>query len=94
MASTEAPARNRRIMTIYGTRPEAIKVAPIIKEIERAEGLENIVVVTGQHREMLDQVNDMFAILPDHDLNIMASGQGLNQIAARVIAGVDEVLAA
>ena len=46
MASTEAPARNRRIMTIYGTRPEAIKVAPIIKEIERAEGLENIVVVT------------------------------------------------
>ena len=94
MASTEAPARNRRIMTIYGTRPEAIKVAPIIKEIERAEGLENIVVVTGQHREMLDQVNDMFDIRPDHDLNIMARGQGLNQIAARVIAGVDEVLAA
>lgn len=81
-----------RIMTIYGTRPEAIKVAPIIKAIERDDELENIIVVTGQHREMLDQVNTMFEIVPDHDLNIMAAGQSLNGIVAKVISGVDSVL--
>ena len=81
-----------RIMTIYGTRPEAIKVAPIIKAIERDDELENIIVVTGQHREMLDQVNTMFNIVPDHDMNIMAAGQSLNGIVAKVIAGVDEIL--
>lgn len=82
-----------RIMTIYGTRPEAIKVAPIIKAIESADGLESITVVTGQHREMLDQVNTMFEIVPDHDLNIMSSQQTLNGIVAKVISGVDEILA-
>lgn len=81
-----------RIMTIYGTRPEAIKVAPIIKAIEQDSELENIIVVTGQHREMLDQVNTMFDIVPDHDLNIMAAGQSLNGIVARVISGVDAIL--
>lgn len=81
-----------RIMTIYGTRPEAIKVAPIIKAIEAAADLENIIVVTGQHREMLDQVNEMFEIVPDHDLNIMSNGQTLNGIVAKVIQGVDQVL--
>lgn len=81
-----------RIMTIYGTRPEAIKVAPIIKAIEASEDLENIIVVTGQHREMLDQVNTMFEIVPDHDLNIMSAGQSLNQIAAKVITGIDSIL--
>lgn len=81
-----------RIMTIYGTRPEAIKVAPIIKAIEAAEDLTSIVVVTGQHREMLDQVNSMFEIIPDHDLNIMSAGQSLNQIVARVITGIDGIL--
>lgn len=81
-----------RIMTIYGTRPEAIKVAPIIMAIEQDSELENIIVVTGQHREMLDQVNTMFDIVPDHDLNIMAAGQSLNGIVARVISGVDTIL--
>ncbi|MFC0675704.1 non-hydrolyzing UDP-N-acetylglucosamine 2-epimerase [Brachybacterium hainanense] len=81
-----------RIMTIYGTRPEAIKVAPIIKAIEEAEDLESITVVTGQHREMLDQVNEMFGIVPDHDLDIMSAGQTLNGIVAKVVTGVDEVL--
>lgn len=81
-----------RIMTIYGTRPEAIKVAPIIKAIEAADGLENIIVVTGQHREMLDQVNSMFGIVPDHDMNIMSAGQSLNAIVAKVIAGIDQIL--
>lgn len=82
-----------RIMTIYGTRPEAIKVAPIIKAIEAADGLESVTVVTGQHREMLDQVNTMFEIVPDHDMNIMSADQSLNRIVAKVIAGVDEILA-
>src|SRR5699024_10725179 len=80
-------------MTIYGTRPEAIKVAPIIKAIEQDPDLENVIVVTGQHREMLDQVNTMFEIVPDHDLNIMAASQSLNGIAAKVISGVDSILA-
>ena len=79
-------------MTIYGTRPEAIKVAPIIKAIEQDSELENIIVVTGQHREMLDQVNTMFSIVPDHDLNIMAAGQSLNGIVSKVISGVDTIL--
>lgn len=83
-----------RIMTIYGTRPEAIKVAPIVKAIESADDLESVTVVTGQHREMLDQVNTMFGITPDHDLNIMSKGQTLNGIVAKVISGVDEVLRA
>lgn len=81
-----------RIMTIYGTRPEAIKVAPIIRVIEAADDLESIAVVTGQHREMLDQVNSMFKIVPDHDLDIMSDGQTLNGIVAKVIAGVDGIL--
>lgn len=81
-----------RIMTIYGTRPEAIKVAPIIKAIEAEEGMESISVVTGQHREMLDQVNSAFNIKPHRDLNIMATGQTLNQIVGKVVTGVDEIL--
>lgn len=79
-------------MTIYGTRPEAIKVAPIIKSIEADDALESIAVVTGQHREMLDQVNTMFDIVPDNDLNIMSSAQTLNGIVARVISGIDGIL--
>lgn len=81
-----------RIMTIYGTRPEAIKVAPINSAIDADPDLENIVVVTGQHREMLDQVNAVFGIVPDHDLDIMTSGQTLNQIVARVIDGADRLI--
>ncbi|WP_231928204.1 non-hydrolyzing UDP-N-acetylglucosamine 2-epimerase [Devriesea agamarum] len=81
-----------RVMTIYGTRPEAIKVAPVIKAIDMAEDMDSIVVVTGQHREMLDQVNQLFEIVPDRDLDIMSAGQSLNGIVARVIEGVDRVL--
>ena len=81
-----------RIMTVYGTRPEAIKVAPILKAIEEASDLENIVVSTGQHREMLDQVNAMFGITPDHDLSIMSAGQTLNGVVSKVIEGVDRIL--
>lgn len=80
-------------MTVYGTRPEAIKVAPVIAEIERSGHLANSIVVTGQHREMLDEVNRLFGIEPDHDLDIMRHGQTLAQIAARVLDGLDPILA-
>ena len=80
-------------MTIYGTRPEAIKVAPVIKALEADDRFESIAVITGQHREMLDQVNTMFGITPDEDLDIMRPGQSLNGIVSRAIAGLDELLA-
>ncbi|WP_432791708.1 UDP-N-acetylglucosamine 2-epimerase (non-hydrolyzing) [Brevibacterium sp. K11IcPPYGO002] len=79
-------------MVIYGTRPEAIKVAPVIKALERDTKLRPIVVVTAQHREMLDQVNEVFDIVPDVDLNLMAHGQTLNAIAGNVISKIDTVL--
>ncbi len=82
----------RRIMVVYGTRPEAIKVAPVIKALEDHPVLAPITVVTGQHREMLDQVNELFDIVPDHDLDIFEHGAGLSQIFARVLERLDPVL--
>lgn len=82
-----------KVMVVYGTRPEAIKVAPVIKALEADPSLEPIVVVTAQHREMLDQVNEVFNVVPDVDLNLMAHGQTLNSIAGSVISKIDEVLA-
>ncbi|MGO2812856.1 MAG: non-hydrolyzing UDP-N-acetylglucosamine 2-epimerase [Brevibacterium aurantiacum] len=79
-------------MVIYGTRPEGIKVAPVIKALDEDDWLTPIVVVTAQHREMLDQVNEVFEIEPDVDLNLMAHGQTLNRIAGSVISGIDVVL--
>lgn len=76
-------------MPIYGTRPEAIKMAPIIKALQEADDLECEVTVTGQHREMLDQVNDLFGIVPDHDLNIIRPRQTLNGVMTRTIDGLD-----
>ena len=84
----------RRVMTIYGTRPEAIKMAPLIAEMQDHEGLEPVVAVTGQHREMLDQVNELFGIVPEHDLNLMTPGADLAQIAARALTSVSDLLAA
>lgn len=81
------------VLTVFGTRPEAIKVAPIIRAIETSEHLRSRTLVTAQHREMLDQVNDLFGIVPDFDLDIMAAGQTLNGIASRVIGELDAVLA-
>lgn len=86
--------QQHKIMTVYGTRPEAIKVATVIDALERDERFESIPVVTGQHREMLDQVNEMFGITPKHDLDLMSHGQPLNGIVARAIAGIDEIIAA
>lgn len=81
-----------KIMTVYGTRPEAIKVAPLIKALETDDRLQSIAVSTGQHREMLDQVNAMFGITPKIDLSIMRPGQTLNGIVSRVIGELDAVL--
>ncbi|TQE43441.1 UDP-N-acetylglucosamine 2-epimerase (non-hydrolyzing) [Corynebacterium phoceense] len=81
-----------KITTIYGTRPEAIKVAPVIKALESDERFESIAVSTGQHKEMLEQVNTMFGISPKHDLHLMKPGQGLNELVSRAIAGLDSIL--
>lgn len=81
-----------RVLTIYGTRPEAIKVAPVIKAIDAAPDMTSIAVVTGQHREMLDQVNALFDLVPSHDMNIMHHGQGLNSMVAKVASGVDALI--
>jgi UDP-N-acetylglucosamine 2-epimerase (non-hydrolysing) len=83
-----------RIMTVYGTRPEAIKVAPVIKALEASDVLDSVTVVTGQHREMLDQVNEIFEIQPDHDLDIFEHGASLSQIVARVLERLDPILEA
>lgn len=81
-----------KIMTVYGTRPEAIKVAPLIKALEGDDRFASVAVSTGQHREMLDQVNAMFGITPKIDLSIMRPGQTLNTIVSRVISELDPVL--
>ncbi|WP_440220153.1 non-hydrolyzing UDP-N-acetylglucosamine 2-epimerase [Dietzia sp. MNB45] len=83
--------RCKRVMVVYGTRPEAIKVAPIIAELESANNLEVTAIVTGQHREMLDQVNKVFGISPLEDLDLHSTGQGLNDLAARIFASVHPV---
>ncbi|GAA1379594.1 non-hydrolyzing UDP-N-acetylglucosamine 2-epimerase [Luteococcus sanguinis] len=80
------------VLAVYGTRPEAIKMAPVIKALETSETLHCEIAVTGQHREMLDQVNEMFGIVPDHDLNVFEPGQTLNALMAKVFARIDPVL--
>ncbi|TVU57078.1 UDP-N-acetylglucosamine 2-epimerase (non-hydrolyzing) [Corynebacterium aurimucosum] len=81
-----------KIMTVYGTRPEAIKVAPVIKALEKDERFESVAVSTGQHKEMLEQVNTMFGIEPKLDLHLMKRGQGLNEIVSRALMGLDEII--
>ena len=83
----------KRIMLVFGTRPEAIKMAPLVKAFQAVpEKFETIVCVTGQHREMLDQVLHLFEIKPDYDLNIMKAGQDLYDVTSRVITGMRDVL--
>ena len=81
-----------KVMTIFGTRPEAIKMAPLVKELESRKEINSIVCVTAQHREMLDQVLNIFKIKPDYDLNIMKQGQSLSEITSRVLLGLEEVI--
>jgi len=86
----EATVRHR-VMVVYGTRPEAIKCAPLIKEIAGDDHLDALVVVTGQHREVLAQVNNLFGIRPDHDLAIMGHGQPLSTVFSRALVGLDPI---
>ena len=88
-------SNRKRVLLVFGTRPEAIKVAPLVKEFQQqADAFETVVCVTGQHREMLDQVLRLFEIVPDYDLNIMKDGQDLYDITARVLVGMRDVIKA
>lgn len=81
-----------KVMTVFGTRPEAIKMAPVVKALEREERIDSCVVLTAQHREMLDQVVTLFQITPDHDLDLMKHGQTLASLTTGVLSGMDEIL--
>lgn len=82
----------KKVMLVFGTRPEAIKMCPLVKEFQkRSDEFETIVCVTGQHREMLDQVLKIFDVCPDYDLNIMKQGQDLTDVSARVLTGLRDV---
>lgn len=81
-----------KVMTVFGTRPEAIKMAPLVKELKERKEIETIVCVTAQHRQMLDQVLNAFAIQPDYDLDIMQQGQTLSEITTRALCGLEEVI--
>lgn len=81
-----------KVMTIFGTRPETIKMAPVVKELQSRPEIKTVVCVTAQHRQMLDQVLEAFGIRPDYDLNIMKAGQTLSDITSRVLAGLETVI--
>ncbi len=81
-----------KVMTVFGTRPEAIKMAPLVLALEENSLIESRVCVTGQHREMLDQVLDLFQIKPDYDLNVMKSGQTLSEVTSRIVMKLQPIL--
>ena len=81
-----------KVLSVFGTRPEAIKMAPVVRALEAAEGFESRVCVTAQHREMLDQVLELFELTPDHDLDLMQPGQNLAGLTARILTGLRPVL--
>ncbi|MCI5192029.1 MAG: UDP-N-acetylglucosamine 2-epimerase (non-hydrolyzing) [Candidatus Electrothrix sp. AU1_5] len=85
-------ANPKKILTIFGTRPEAIKMAPLVRALQAAEGIEARLCVTAQHRQMLDQVLDLFQVTPDYDLDIMQPGQGLTEVTCNVLTGLRDVL--
>lgn len=82
-----------KVMTIFGTRPEAIKMSPLVLELQKnPDQIISTVVVTGQHREMLDQVLQIFKVNPDFDLNVMKDRQTLTEITTRVLEGLDRIM--
>ncbi|MCV6615754.1 MAG: UDP-N-acetylglucosamine 2-epimerase (non-hydrolyzing) [Cellvibrionaceae bacterium] len=81
-----------KVLSVFGTRPEAIKMAPLVRQLEQEPAIQSQLCVTAQHREMLDQVLNLFALTPDYDLNIMGKGQDLSDISAKIILGLREVL--
>lgn len=83
---------NIKVLSIFGTRPEAIKMAPVVKELESRPNIQSVVCVTAQHRDMLDQVLQIFNITPHYDLNIMRPGQTLSHITAEVLRGIEKII--
>ncbi|ONI41581.1 UDP-N-acetylglucosamine 2-epimerase [Candidatus Epulonipiscium fishelsonii] len=81
-----------RVMSVFGTRPEAVKMAPLIKKMQAENTIENIVCVSGQHRDMLDQVLETFDLHPDYDLNIMTAGQTLTDVTTKILIGLNKVI--
>lgn len=81
-----------KVLSVFGTRPEAIKMAPLVRALDSAEGIDSKVCVTAQHREMLDQVLELFEIQPEFDLDIMKSGQSLNDVTSRILLGLKPIL--
>ena len=84
----------KKIMLVFGTRPEAIKMCPLVNELKTREGIETLVCVTGQHRQMLDQVLKAFSVTPDYDLSIMKERQTLFDVTANILLKIREVLEA
>ncbi|HSQ18541.1 MAG TPA: UDP-N-acetylglucosamine 2-epimerase, partial [Anaerolineales bacterium] len=82
-----------RVLSIFGTRPEAVKMAPVVQELARTPGITPVVCVTAQHRQMLDQVLNLFGITPDIDLNLMRPDQSLAELTAAIFTHLDPVLA-
>ena len=82
----------KKVMCVFGTRPEAIKICPLVNEMKKREGLDVVVCVTAQHRQMLDQVLKTFNVIPDYDLNIMKDRQTLFDITTNILNGIKEVL--
>ncbi len=81
-----------KVLSVFGTRPEAIKMAPLVKKLEAADGIESVLCITAQHREMLDQVLSLFELVPDYDLNIMKPNQTIGMITTNVMTGLEDVL--
>lgn len=81
-----------KVLTVFGTRPEAVKMAPIVKKLNQNENIDHKICVTAQHRQMLDQVLDVFGITPDYDMNIFAPGQTLTQITTRSLEGLEAII--
>ena len=81
-----------KVLSIFGTRPEAIKMAPLVVNLKKNPQINSVVCVTGQHREMLDQVLDLFEITPDYDLNVMKKNQTLSEVTSRIITNLSAIL--
>jgi UDP-N-acetylglucosamine 2-epimerase (non-hydrolysing) len=94
VALQEAPTQTKKVLAVIGTRPEAIKVMPVVRALSHTEGVEVRTCVTGQHREMLDQMLRTFDLRPDHDLDVMVHGQSTTQIARSVMDGMEKVIRA
>jgi UDP-N-acetylglucosamine 2-epimerase (non-hydrolysing) len=82
----------KKVMLVFGTRPEAIKICPLVNELKKRKGIQTVVCVTAQHRQMLDQVLETFGVVPDYDLNIMKDRQTLFDITTNILNGIKEVL--